>query len=82
MTGEELLDAVAGGDADAVGRLLDGGVSPDEADEDGSTAFYRAGYLQGAGGGDVLVVLVRGCHRARRLGPLTTRGMEGPGSSC
>ncbi|MEV4251381.1 ankyrin repeat domain-containing protein [Streptosporangium canum] len=49
MTGDELTTAAAIGDAEEVRRLLDGGVSPDEPNEDGGTALYRAAVHGDAG---------------------------------
>jgi uncharacterized protein len=49
MTGIELVSAAMTGETEAVGRLLDGGVSPDEPGEDGGTALYQAAVQGNAG---------------------------------
>ncbi|SEG91928.1 Ankyrin repeat [Nonomuraea solani] len=42
MMGSELVSAAICGENEEVRRLLDGGLAPDEPDEDGGTALYQA----------------------------------------
>ncbi|MFI7643049.1 ankyrin repeat domain-containing protein [Nonomuraea sp. NPDC049400] len=49
MTELDLVPAAAAGETEQVRRLLDGGAAPDEPDEDGATALYRAAVQGNAG---------------------------------